>query len=361
MLFRSLIGAYNSLAGIEEFEDETKEKTQDIKMEFAHREDIENHDIEYGYCTELMINTKYKDIDLLREELSEIGDSLMVVGGENLIKIHIHTNDPGLVIQKGTLLGPLSDIKIDNMRYQHEEILLKKELEEKNHIEIQVEKLEEKEYSFVAVSIGEGIDRVFEELNVDYIVPGGQTMNPSTEDIFNAVEKTKGKNVFILPNNGNIILAAEQTIELSNRNIIVLPTKTIPEGISALLAFNLEDNVEDNIKNMTSSIESVVTGQITYAVRDTDLDDKKIYKNDIIGLSKGDILVSGKDTKKISINLIKEMIDDDISLITVFYGEDINEEEANQLASSLEDELEGIDIEVIYGGQPIYYYIFSLE
>ena len=247
------------------------------------------------------------------------------------------------------------------MRYQHEEILLKKELEEKNHIEIQVEKLEEKEYSFVAVSIGEGIDRVFEELNVDYIVPGGQTMNPSTEDIFNAIEKTKGKNVFILPNNGNIILAAEQTIELSNRNIIVLPTKTIPEGISALLAFNLEDNVEDNIKNMTSSIESVVTGQITYAVRDTDLDDKKIYKNDIIGLSKGDILVSGKDTKKISINLIKEMIDDDISLITVFYGEDINEEEANQLASSLEDELEGIDIEVIYGGQPIYYYIFSLE
>ncbi len=356
-----LIGAYNSLAGIEEFEDETKEKTKDIKTGFVQREPMDNDDIEYGYCTELMINTKYKDINRLREELSEIGDSLMVVGGEDLIKIHIHTNDPGLVIQKGTLLGELSDIKIDNMRYQHEEILLKKELEEKKHIEDQFEEVEEKKYSFVAVSIGEGIDKVFEELNVDYIVHGGQTMNPSTEDIFNAIEKTKGENVFILPNNGNIILAAEQTKELSSRNIIVLPTKTIPEGISAMLAFDLEDDIEDNIQNMTSSIKSVATGQITYAVRDTELDDKKIYKDDVIGISKGDILVSGKDINKISIDLIKEMINDDISLITIFYGEDIKEEEANKLASFLENELEAIDIEVIYGGQPIYYYVFSLE
>lgn len=356
-----LIGAYNSLAGIEEFEDETKEKTKDIKTEFVHREPMESDDIEYGYCTELMINTKYKDIDRLREELSEIGDSLMVVEGEDLIKIHIHTNDPGLVIQKGTLLGALSDIKIDNMRYQHEEILLKKELEEKKHAESQFEEVEEKKYSFVAVSIGQGIDKVFEELNVDCIVHGGQTMNPSTEDIFNAIEKTKGENVFILPNNGNIILAAEQTKELSSRNIIVLPTKTIPEGISAMLAFDLEDDVENNVKNMTASIKSVATGQVTYAVRDTELDDKKIYKDDVIGISKGDILVSGKDMNKISIDLIKEMINDDISLITVFYGEDIKEEEANELASSLEDELEAIDIEIIYGGQPIYYYVFSLE
>ncbi|OLS01720.1 DAK2 domain-containing protein [Tissierella creatinophila] len=356
-----LIGAYNALAGIESFEEEFIEKSKAPKVEISHREPIDTDDIKYGYCTELMINTKYNDINGLREDLSKLGDSLMVVGGENLIKIHIHTNDPGLVIQKGTSLGSLSDIKIDNMRYQHEEILLKKELESQKDIKDLSEKQKQKEYSFVAISIGEGIDKVFNELNVDYIVPGGQTMNPSTEDIFNAIENTKGKNVFILPNNGNIILAAEQTKELSNRNIVVLPTKTIPEGISALLAFNEEDNVEDNIENMISSIKNVVTGQITYAVRDTDLDNKRINKDDIIGLSKGDVLVSGKDINEVSINLIKEIINDDISLVTVFYGEDIKEEEANELASSLETELEGIDIEVIYGGQPLYYYIFSLE
>lgn len=356
-----LIGAYNALAGIDSFDDEGTEKVGDQKLEISHREPIDTDDIKYGYCTEIMINTKYKDINLLREELSELGDSLMVVSGENLIKIHIHTNDPGLVIQKGTSLGSLSDIKIDNMRYQHKEILLKKELEVLQNIEELSEKVKQKEYSFVAISIGEGIDKVFNELNVDYIVPGGQTMNPSTEDIFNAIEKTNGKNVFILPNNSNIILAAEQTKELSSRNIVVLPTKTIPEGIAALLTFNEEENIEDNIANMISSIKNVVTGQITYAVRDTDIDDKRIYKDDIIGLSKGDVLVSGKDINEVSINLIQEIINDNISLITVFYGEDIKEEEANKLTSSLETQLEGIDIEVIYGGQPLYYYIFSLE
>lgn len=356
-----LIGAYNALSGIENFENEYTEKPKVSKIEISHRDYIDTDDIEFGYCTELMINTKYNDIDRLRSELSEFGDSLMVVGGENLIKIHIHTNDPGLVIQKGTSLGALSDIKIDNMRYQHDEILLKKELEVQNNISELSEAVEQKEYSFVAISIGEGIDKVFNELNVDCIVPGGQTMNPSTEDIFNAIESTQGKNVFVLPNNGNIILAAEQTKELSSRNIVILPTKTIPEGIAALLAFNEDDNVGDNAENMITSIKDVVTGQITYAVRDTDLDDKKINKDDIIGLSKGDVLVSGKDISKVSINLIKEIINDDISLVTIFYGEDINEEEADKLASSLEMELEGVDIEVIYGGQPLYYYIFSLE
>ena len=348
-----LIGAYNSLAGIEDFED--TEEVSAPKQQVVHREPIDTDNIEFGYCTELMINTKYKDIDKLRDELSKIGDSLMVVGGEDLIKIHIHTNEPGLVIQKGTELGALSDIKIDNMRYQHEEVLLKNELEAQNDIK------EEKEYSFVAISIGEGIDKVFKELNVDYIVPGGQTMNPSTEDIFNAIENTSGRNVFILPNNGNIILAAEQTKELTSRNVIVLPTKTIPEGIAALLSFNDEESVEENTKTMNSSIKEVITGQVTYAVRDTDLNDKEIRKDDIIGLSKGDILVSGKDIQEVSKNLIEEIINDDISLITIFYGKDIKEEQANEIASSLERELEGIDIEVIYGGQPLYYYIFSLE
>lgn len=353
-----VIGAYNVLAGKENLEYEVEEETQERQIDHSLPKHTE--DIEYGYCTEIMINTKDENIDKLREELSEIGDSLMVVGGEGIIKIHIHTNEPGIVLQKGTSLGELSDIKIDNMRYQHEEILLKHELETQNKDKAVDSKLE-KEYSFIAISIGEGIDKVFKELNVDYIVSGGQTMNPSTQDILDAVETTCAKNIIILPNNSNIILAAEQTKELSDRNIIVLPTKSIPEGISALLAFNEEESVEKNEENMLSSIKEVVTAQITYAVRDTDINNKKICKDDIIGISKGDVLVSGKDKNLVSIDLIKDIIDEDISLITVFYGEDIREDEARDLISSLENEFNDIDIELIYGGQPLYYYIFSLE
>ncbi len=348
-----LIGAYNALAGIEEYEDQHTEKLKVSDLEISHRKPIDSDDIKYGYCTEFMINTKYDDLDTLKEDLSRMGDSLLVVGGEDLIKIHIHTNDPGIVIQKGISLGSLNDIKIDNMRYQHEEVLSNKKLASQDKFEYVSEKADEKEYSFVAISIGEGIDKVFKELNVDYIVPGGQTMNPSTKDIFNAIENTNGKNVFIFPNNGNIILAAEQTKELSDRNIVIIPSKTIPEGITALLAFDEEDGLEENIKNMTSSIKDVVTGQVTYAVRDTDLDDKKIYKDDIIGISKGDVLVSGKDINEVSIDLIQEITNDDISLITIFYGKDIEQEEVDKLTSSLETQLEGLDIEVIYGGQPL--------
>lgn len=356
-----LIGAYNSISGTEDFEDTDKLVISDLEQ--SHKEPIDTDNIKYGYCTELMINTKYKDIDLLREELSKIGDSLMVVGGEGIIKIHIHTNDPGIVIQKGTSLGDLSDIKIDNMRYQHEEILLKNEIKsqeaETNVNELDI--IKEEKYSFVTISIGEGIDKIFKELNVDCVVQGGQTMNPSTEDILNAVESTPGKNVFILPNNSNIILAAEQSKELSEKNIVVIPTKSIPEGISALLSFDEEDDIEENTKNMQDAIKEVTTGQITYAVRDTELNDKKIYKDDIIGISKGDILVSGKDINDVSKNLVEKVINDDISLITVFYGDEIKKEEANELILSLENSLDGIDIELIYGGQPLYYYIFSLE
>lgn len=352
-----LIGAYNVLSGEESSEIEIEEKVSPTKT--MHRKSIDTDNIEFGYCTEIMINTKYNNIDKLREELSLMGDSLMVVGGEGIIKIHIHTNEPGRVLQKGTSLGDLSDIKIDNMRYQHEEVLLKSELEaERDNIK---EENIEKEYSFVAISIGKGIDKVFTELNVDYIVPGGQTMNPSTQDILDAVETTSGKNVFILPNNSNIILAAEQAKELSHRNIIVLPTKSIPEGISALLSFNEEESVEYNEENMKNSIKEVITAQVTYAVRDTEINSKKIYKDDIIGISQGDILASGKNKDDVSINLIKELADDDISLITIFYGSDVNEEEAEKMVSSLESQLDDIDVELIYGGQPLYYYIFSLE
>ena len=348
-----LQGAYNALSGIEIVMEPVFESLSTVKE--MHRKPIDTDNIEFGYCTEFMINTEYDKIEKFRDELSIQGDSLMVVGGDGLIKVHIHTNSPGNVLQKALTLGELTDIKIDNMRYQHEEVLLKEELKHLKTFEL------DKEYSFVSISIGEGIDEVFKSLNVDYIVPGGQTMNPSTEDIFNAVEATSGKNVIILPNNGNIILAAEQVKNLSKRNVIVLPTKTIPEGISALLVFNEENSIEKNIEDMTEAIKNVFTGQITFAVRDTEFNNTKIKKDDMIGLGHGDIVTKGTDINEVSLNLIDNMVNDNISIITLFYGSDINLQYAEELAERLEEKYDDIDIEVVYGGQPLYYYIFSLE
>lgn len=348
------IGAHNALAGIEDINIDIVESKP--KLETIHREPIETDNIEFGYCTEFIINTKFNDIDSFRNQISVHGDSLLVVGGDGLIKVHIHTNNPGLVIEKALKLGELRDIKIDNMRYQHEEILLKSNVEEDNPVS-----KEWKKYSFVVVSIGEGIDNVFEGLNVDRLVSGGQTMNPSTEDILNAINDTNGENVFILPNNSNIILAAEQAKELSDKKVAVIPTKTIPQGISALLAFDEERDFEENIEAMKEAILNVKTGQVTYSVRDTEFNNAKISKNDIIGISEGDIVASGKDINLVSLELLDNMIDDDTSLVTIFYGNDIEEDMANDLVDQLTDKYSDIDIELIYGGQPIYYYIFSVE
>ncbi len=350
-----LIGAYNALAGIEDVYIEVKESKADLEMPI-HEGPIDTEDIEFGYCTEFIINTKYKDIDIFREELSYHGDSLLVVGGEGLIKVHIHTNNPGLVLEKALTLGELNDIKIDNMRYQHEEILLKSTGDVNNTANEDI-----KEYSFVVVSIGDGIDKVFEGLNVDRLVSGGQTMNPSTEDILKAVNETNGENIFILPNNSNIILAAEQAKELSEKNVAVIPTKTIPQGISALLAFDETKSFEENIESMSEAIQDVKTGQVTYSVRDTEYNNTIINKDDIIGISEGDIVANGKDINLVSLELLENMIDDDTSLVTIFYGSDIEEDIANELESQLSEKYNDVDIELIYGGQPIYYYIFSIE
>lgn len=352
-----LIGAYNAISGIEEYVEEVVEPKKEVVHQ--EREHIDTDDIKFGYCTEFMINTNYDDIEKFRNELSIQGDSLLVVGGDGIIKVHIHTNNPGVVLEKALTLGELKDIKIDNMRIQHSEVLLKDELA---NLEKESKKtIIDKKYSFVSVSIGEGIDEVFKGLNVDAIVPGGQTMNPSTEDILKALEKTTGENVIILPNNGNIVLAAEQTKAISSRNIFVLPTKTIPQGIAALLSFNEEASIEENLENMSEAMKNVLTGQVTYAVRDTEYKDTKINKDDIIGLSNGDILSTGNDINEVSINLIEKMVHDDIGIITIFYGSDIDEEKANELSALLEDRYEDIDIEVVFGGQPLYYYIFSIE
>ncbi|MBU5437750.1 DAK2 domain-containing protein [Tissierella sp. MSJ-40] len=356
-----LTGAYNALTNDKAIELDFFKS--DISKKLIDHGPIETDDIKYGYCTEFIVNTKYNDIDSFRKELSIQGDSLLVVGGEGLIKVHIHTNNPGLVLEKALSLGELNDIKIDNMRYQHNSLIsganyaetIKHDIEEKEEIK------EKKKYSFISVSIGEGIDKVFKELHVDVIIPGGQTMNPSTEDILNAVEEVEGENIFILPNNGNIILAAEQARELSSKNIIVFPTKTIPQGISALLAFDENLTVEENSKNMEEAINHVITGQVTYAVRDTEFNNTKIHKDDIIGISKGDILATGKDITEVAIKLIEGIINEDTSLITIFYGNNLSEEEAENLAEKLQEQYDDFDVEVVFGGQPLYYYIFSIE
>ena len=360
-------GFYNGLIGKDEHGDIESPhivfKTEESKKQ---TEAIDSDDIKFAYCTEFMINTNYSDIEAFRNELSELGDSLLAVSGEGIIKVHIHTNNPGIALEKALKLGSLNDIKIDNMRYQHEEILLKDELkglkEENNEANNKIKDIEiNKEYSLISVSIGEGINEIFNDLNVDAIVSGGQTMNPSTEDLLKAIDTTHGKNVIILPNNSNIILAAEQAKELSNRKISVIPTKNIAQGISALLAFNEEATLEENIEIMTNAINTIKSAQVTYAVRDTEYNNNKIIKDDIIGLSDKEILSSGKDINQVSTNLIEQLVDDDTSIITIFFGNNVDEVIANELATTLEGKYENIDIEVIFGGQPLYYYIFSIE
>lgn len=341
------------------------DKIPPVKEAPKRREYIETDDIKFGYCTEFMINTVNGDTESFRDELAIFGDSLLVVGGEGLIKVHVHTNNPGQVLEKALLIGELSDIKIDNMRYQHEEVLLKDELNsirDNPEVDQTIEKtIEKQKYSVVAISVGEGIDRLFKDLNVDVLVSGGQTMNPSTEDIISAIDKTNGDHVIILPNNSNIILAAQQAKTLSDRSIIVIPTKTIPQGIAALLAMDPEKDPEYNVDIMSEAIKNVITGQVTFAVRGTEFNGTEISKGDIIGLSDKDILSAGTDINEVSKKLIDKLMDKEMSIITLMYGEDISEETANELAELLTESYPDMDIEVIHGGQPLYYYIFAIE
>lgn len=350
-----LKGALEAISGKQiELTDEEFEK-REIQIHEAHDDDTE---ITFGYCTEFIIKKTDTRPTEFRNYISKYGDSMLVVGSDDMIKVHIHTNNPGEVLEEALKNGELIDIKIDNMRVQHQNrIVSEKDIDEENDSKNQ----ENKKYSFIAISMGKGIENVFKDLNVDHIISGGQTMNPSTEDILSAIEKVDGENIIILPNNSNIILAANQAKELSERNIHVLPTKTVPQGISALLIFDEELEVDENIENMKETITSVKTGQITYAVRDTNIDNKEIKKDDIMGLSDGNIKTVGNDIDSIAIDLLKEMVTEDNDIISLFYGEDINEEQANKLGEKLQSEFEDIDIEIIYGGQPLYYYLISVE
>ncbi len=349
-----LTGAYNAITTGEEIELEFIESTIEGPIHISH--DIDTADIKYGYCTEFMINTQYKDYEQFRDEIAEFGDSLLVVGGEGIIKVHIHTNNPGKVLEKALELGELNDIKIDNMRYQHNHIIANEK-----QFDDEKPKVSNKKYGIITVSVGEGIDAVFKDLNADYIIPGGQTMNPSTEDLLKAIENVEGENIIILPNNGNIVLAAKQAKDLSDKNVYVVPTKSIPEGISALIAFNPEIDIDENLENMKEAISYVKTAQVTYAVRDTEINDIKIKKDDIIGVTGDEILAIGNDVEQVALELLGKMVDDESSLITIFYGNGLKEEDAIKLSKKLEEKFKDFDIEVLFGGQPLYYYIFSIE
>ena len=346
-----LKGALEALTGGENY---FFEDIDDIENEMTV---VQNHDLEditFGYCTEFIINNTDSNVDDIRNEFLKAGDSLLVVGSDNIIKVHVHTNNPGDVLMKALAHGELIDIKIDNMKYQHRSKVISDAADE-------IIETSQKKYGFITVAMGEGIKNVFKDLNADYVITGGQTMNPSTEDILKAVNQITAKNIIILPNNSNIVLAANQAKELSDKNIYVVPTKTIPQGISALLVFDEDLDIDDNINEMNSVIEDVKTGEVTFAVRDTEINNKKINKDDIMGICDGEILTVGNDINEVSFELIKNTATDENELITIFYGEDIEEEKANQLVKKLEAELKDFDIAIIYGGQPLYYYIFSIE
>lgn len=323
-------------------------------------------DIKFGYCTEFIIVlnkefTAEDEVDF-KAYLSSLGDSIVCVADDEVVKIHVHTNDPGLAIQRALTYGSLFRIKIDNMREEHQEKLIKDAEKIAAQQAEEAAKAPKKEVGFISVSIGEGFGQIFRDLGVDYLIEGGQTMNPSTEDMLNAISKVNAEHIFILPNNKNIILAANQAKALTkDKDIIVIPTKTVPQGITAVINYVPEKSVEDNEKDMTEEITRVKTGQITYAVRDTHIDDKEIHEGDIMGIGDHGMLAVGKEVAAVAKETVEQMVDDETELISIYYGEGFTEEEAEKLAGELEEQYDYCDVEVNCGGQPIYYCIISVE
>jgi len=335
--------------------------------ERKNRGDISTADIRFGYCTEFMVNGNHpftdEEVDALRTYLSGIGDSIVCFSDEDLIKVHVHTNHPGEAFEKGLTMGYLSKMKIDNMRLEHHEVLIQdasriaamEKLEEE-----QAEKKEHKTFGFIAVCSGEGLENIFRDLGVDEVVSGGQSMNPSTEDLVKAAEKMDADHIFILPNNKNIILAAEQVGSiLTEQSLFVLPTKTIPQGISALLAFQPEGNFEENKEAMQESFAGVSSGEVTYAVRDTTIDGREIHSGDILFLGDHGLLSSAKDILSAIREAIPKMGEGE--MLSLYYGADVKAEDAENLASVLREEFSDLEIELQNGGQAVYYYIVSLE
>lgn len=335
-------------------------------------------EIKFGYCTEFIIvlNAPMSDNEehAYKALLESIGDSIVVVADDEIVKTHVHTNDPGLALQKALTFGSLSKIKIDNMREEHQEKLIKdsqklaaqQKAEEEAYEAAQADEktnnMPAKEMGFVSVSIGEGMNEVFRGLGVDYLIEGGQTMNPSTEDMLNAIEHVNAKTVFILPNNKNIIMAANQAVDLvEDKQIIVIPTKTIPQGITALVNYIPDHSAEENKEQMMAEIENVKTGQVTYAVRDTEIDGKTIKQNDFMGIGDKSILSVGTDLRATTLEMVDAMVDEDSAIVSIYFGSDSDEDSANELAAAIEEKYPDVEVEVNDGGQPIYYYVISVE
>lgn len=359
-LIHILEGAYLALKG-QGVQSLTGEEAKDLpSQKTASREKISTDDIQFGYCTEFMIQTDSNDIDGFRNKLKPLGDCLLVVGGEGLIKTHIHTNHPGKALEYAVELGQLKDIKIDNMRFQHEEVLLKDELEEMRRQEAESPQ-EDKDYGFVAVSMGEGLSEIFKEIQVDQVIFGGQTMNPSTQDFVKAIQAIPARTIYLLPNNSNIIMAAQQAAEISEKDVRVIPSKTVPQGIAAMLAFNEESDPHEVEEAMTQAIQEIRSGSVTYAVRDTTIKNQEIKKGNFIGLHEKEITSFGDDLEETTIQLIRDMTFDDAYMVTIYYGQDVDAQAAEDLKVKLEEEFEDLDVDIIPGGQPLYYYLISIE
>lgn len=354
-------GAFDALLGKEI--DYTLEPVQTAGTKVTEEVPMDDVEIKFGYCTEFIINLDKEmpksEEKAFKEFLESIGDSIVLVADDEIVKVHVHTNEPGVAITKALTYGSLSRMKIDNMREEHQERLIKNA---EKMAEQQKADEPRKKYGFVAVSVGEGLDEIFKGLNVDHIISGGQTMNPSTEDILNAIDKINADNIYVLPNNKNIILAAQQAESLvEDKNIIVIPSKTIPQGISAMIGFISDNSPEDNKEAMIDSMSYVKTGEVTYAVRDTVIDDKEIKEGNIMGIGDEGILAVGEEIDDTTINMIKEMQDEESEIVSLYYGAEVTEEAANKLADKIAEALPEIEVEVYPGGQPIYYYIASVE
>lgn len=362
-LLEVMRGAYDAFQG-KEIDYSAIEASAGTKM-VKPSEQAET-EIKFGYCTEfiIMLEKEFtaKDETEFKAYLESIGDSIVCVADDDIVKIHVHTNDPGLAIQRALTYGQLSRMKIDNMREEHQERLIK-DAEKLAAQQAEAKKAEPcKEVGFIAVSIGEGMNEIFRELGADYIIEGGQTMNPSTEDMLNAIDQVNAEHIFILPNNKNIILAANQAQTLTeDKDIIVVPSKTVPQGITAIINYMPDADAQTNLEAMIEGIGNVKTGQVTYAVRDTHIDDKEIHEGDIMGIGDSGILAVGQSVEETTKEMLAQLVDEDTELISLYYGQDVQEESAENFAQEIEDLYPDVDVDVHSGGQPIYYYVLSVE
>lgn len=361
-LMQVMKGAFDAFLGREI--DFTLEASKESSAKEGPASSVDQ-EIKYGYCTEfiILLNKTFNiknEIDF-KEYLESIGDSIVVVADGDVVKVHVHTNDPGLAIQRALKYGALSNMKIDNMRLEHQE-KINKEQQMKEQEQKKEPEMPHKEVGFIAVSVGEGMSEIFRGLGADYIIEGGQTMNPSTEDMLNAIDRVNADTIFILPNNKNIILAANQAKTMvEDKKIIVIPTKTVPQGITAIINYVPDMDPEDNAATMECEIKNVLTGQVTYAVRDTMIDDKEIKQGDYMGIGDSGILSVGRDMEEVTFNMIKAMMHDDLELISIYYGSDVSEEAAEAIKAKVEETYPDCDVELQMGGQPIYYYVISME